>query len=246
MSVLIGTSGFHYPHWENDVFYPSDLSKSKHLEYYSEYFNTVELNVTFYRLPSKEAFKGWRDRTPADFKFAVKGSRFITHIKRLKDAKEPLNTFFENATPLRTKISCILWQLGPNHHLNLERLESFVKLLTRRKGLRHAFEFRHESWLVHRVFDLIRDAGMTLCRADWPEFRISIPDDFPFEYIRRHGPHEGAIYSGCYTDKHLKRDADMIKRWSRKKKDVLIYFNNDAQGWAIKNALRLKELLRLK
>ncbi len=244
MSTLIGTSGFHYPHWENDVFYPSGLPKSKQLEYYSEYFDTVELNVTFYRLPSKEAFKGWRDRTPADFHFALKGSRFITHIKRLKDAKEPLSTFFENAAPLRSKTSCILWQLGPNHHLNFDRLASFVKLLARRKGLRHAFEFRHESWLVPEVFAIIRDAGMTVCRADWPEFTTATPEDFAFEYVRRHGPRSGALYAGCYTEKHLKGDAGMIQKWVNQGKDVLIYFNNDAQGWAVKNALRLKELVR--
>jgi uncharacterized protein YecE (DUF72 family) len=135
MCILIGTSGFHYSHWENDVFYPIGLSKNKQLEYYAKHFDSVELNVTFYRLPSKKAFEGWRDRTPPDFHFAVKGSRFITHIKRLKDAKEPLATFLENASPLRSKIACVLWQLPPGSHLNLERLELFVKLLRRRRGL---------------------------------------------------------------------------------------------------------------
>ncbi len=244
MTVLIGTSGFSYPHWEGGAFYPEGLARARQFEYYCARFDTVELNVTFYRLPSKKAFESWRRRSPEDFKFALKGSRFITHVKRLKDPADPVRIFYENARPVIRKTSCILWQLSPGFHLDLDRLSGFVKILRRRRGPRHAFEFRHESWLQPEVFELLAGAGMTVCRADHPVFEAEIPDEFAFEYVRRHGPHTGSPYTDGYSDAFLKRDAEAIRGWARKKKDVLVYFNNDAMGWAPKNAQRLKELLR--
>ena len=123
--ILIGTSGYNYPHWWNGVFYPSDLPQRKWLEYYAEYFDTVELNVSFYRLPKKEVFEGWYKRTPKHFLFAVKGSRFITHIKRLKDCRDPLSLLFEHASPLKEKLGVVLWQLPPRFKFQKERLEEF-------------------------------------------------------------------------------------------------------------------------
>ena len=221
MTVLIGTSGFHYEHWENGVFYPEGLPKAKQLEHYCEFFDTVELNVTFYRLPSKAAFESWKRRSPAGFKFVLKGSRFITHIKRLKDVADSVRIFYENARPLIPKTACILWQLSPNFHLDIERLKKFVGILKRRRGPSHAFEFRHESWLAPEVFELIGDAGMTVCRADHPVFKTEIPDDFEFEYVRRHGPHTGSPYTDGYSDAQLKKDAKFIKGCVKERKDVL-------------------------
>jgi uncharacterized protein YecE (DUF72 family) len=243
MGIRIGTSGFSYEHWEGGVFYPADLARAKQLEYYCGRFGTVELNVTFYRLPAMSTFEGWGRRTPDDFQFAIKGSRFITHVKRLKDPREPLRLLLGHARPLLPKIACILWQLPPGFHLDLPRLAAFVALLRKVRGPRHAFEFRHESWLAPQVFALLRDAGMTVCRADHPRFGVEIPEETPFEYVRRHGPHEGALYAGCYSEEELRQDAALIRRWREAGKDVFVYFNNDWQGYAVRNAMRLKEIL---
>lgn len=243
MTIYIGTSGFNYDHWADGVFYPPELSKSKWLEYYCKYFDSVELNVTFYRLPSKQAFLSWRKRTPKNFHFALKGSRFITHIKQLKDVGDPLRLFFEQSAPLKSKTSVILWQLPPRMKCNLKRLEEFVSLLKKHRKFHHAFEFRNESFMDKKVFDLISGNKMSVCRADWPEFGKGIPDSFPFIYIRRHGPTSGFLYAACYSDRELKKDAGQIKKWKKAGKDVFIYFNNDTAGYAVKNALRLKELI---
>ena len=243
MVIAIGTSGFNYEHWSNGVFYPADLPQSRWLEYYCRFFDTVELNVTFYRLPSKAAFEGWRKRTPKKFIYSLKGSRFITHVKRLKDPKDPVRIFFEQSAPLKTKTKVILWQLPPQMRCDLKRLEDFVSALKKYKKPYHAFEFRHESWMNDDVFSLIRDNKMSICHADWPEFSREIPDDFPFLYVRRHGPTSGFLYAACYSEKQLKEDGEKIRSWAKQGKDVFVYFNNDAAGYAVKNALRLKELV---
>ena len=124
--IFIGTSGYNYPHWWNGVFYPSDLPQKKWLEFYTEYFSTVELNVSFYRLPKKEVFEGWYKRTPKKFVFAVKGSRFITHIKRLKDCREPLSLLFDHASSLKEKLGVVLWQLPPRFEFERRDWRSFV------------------------------------------------------------------------------------------------------------------------
>ena len=152
--VWIGTSGFSYPHWGKGVFYPKDIPQTKWFEYYCQHFKTVELNVSFYRLPKKETFKGWRKRAGKDFVFSVKGSRYITHIKRLKDCREPIKTFFKNANEIKEKNDVVLWQLPPRFKANLERLDQFLKLLP--KNWRHAFEFRNKSWLAGEVYKILK------------------------------------------------------------------------------------------
>ena len=154
MSIFVGTSGFNYDDWGDGVFYPEKLPQRKWLEHYSKFFDTVELNVTFYRLPSLAAFKSWRERTPKNFHFALKGSRYITHIKRLKDVKKSLKIFFEQSAPLKTKTKVVLWQLPPKMKCDLARLKNFVKLLKHYKKPYHVFEFRHESWINDDVFSL--------------------------------------------------------------------------------------------
>jgi uncharacterized protein YecE (DUF72 family) len=166
--VYIGTSGYNYPHWWNDVFFPSDLPQRKWLEFYAEYFDTVELNVSFYRLPKKESFEGWYKKTPKGFTFAVKGSRFITHIKRLKDCREPLSILLDHSSPLKEKLGIMLWQLPPRFRFQKERLEEFCVLLStlpRAKRLRHAFEFRDESWLCDEVFRILKEFNFAFCIA---------------------------------------------------------------------------------
>ena len=242
-NIYIGTSGYHYSHWERGVFYPPDLPKGKKLEYYTRFFNTVELNVTFYRLPQEKAFLSWHKRTPAHFLFAIKGSRFITHIKRLKDPYEALTRFFARATKLREKLGVVLWQLPPRYKSNPERLRNFCEALTPWDQYRHAFEFRHPSWFNLEVYQILKSFKMSLCHADWPGLKIEIPTNFPFIYIRRHGPPEERLYTGCYSIGEIQRDADFIKEQSNQGKDIFVYFNNDAFGYAVRNALELKKML---
>lgn len=237
--VYIGTSGYTYEHWAGGIFYPEDLPQNKWLEYYCQYLDSVELNVSFYRLPSLAVFKGWHKRTPKIFRFAVKGSRFITHIKRLKDPLPSLKIFFSRAKGLKEKLSVVLWQLAPQFKLNLERLEKFVKILKKTAPCRQAFEFRHPSWFCSDVYKILKKADIAICIADYPECSKAAPDIASFLYIRRHGT-GGQLYGGCYSEEQLQGDAAFIKQ---KKKDCYIYFNNDANAWAVKNAIRLKEII---
>ncbi|MFN3467773.1 MAG: DUF72 domain-containing protein, partial [Candidatus Brocadiales bacterium] len=163
----MGTSGFIYPHWGNGVFYPEGLPQRRWLEYYAEYFDTVELNVAFYRLPTEVAFRSWYKRTPKGFAFALKGSRFITHVKRLKDCQEPLELYFGRARLLKEKLSVVLWQLPPRYKKDVQRLETFIKFLKPYASYRHAFEFRDASWMSEEVYKLLSEADMALCEADW-------------------------------------------------------------------------------
>ncbi|MCD5401305.1 DUF72 domain-containing protein [candidate division NPL-UPA2 bacterium] len=240
--IYIGTSGYAYKHWGGGVFYPEKLSQKNWLEFYAQHFKSVELNVTFYRLPVKSAFQGWQRRTHPDFSFAVKGSRFITHIKRLQDIEDSLKILFARAKSLEKKFSVVLWQLPPKFKVNVERLKTFLKCLGKYKYTRHAFEFRNESWFCSEVFQALKDADMSLCLADWPRFEVDVPDTASFVYLRRHGA-TGELYSGCYSETQLSKDARGIKKWQNQGKDVYIYFNNDAHGWAVKNALTLSKML---
>jgi len=238
----IGTSGYSYNHWKNDVFYPKSISSNKWLEFYCGKFDSVELNVTFYRLPSIKAYKTWQKQTPRNFRFVLKGSRFITHIKRLKNCSQPLKVFFNRAVSLREKTSCVLWQLPPNFKKDPGRLLDFIRQLKKLKKIRQAFEFRNASWFSTEIFKILKDNNIALASADWPDFSKTVHDTADFVYIRRHGT--GAnLYGGCYTQAQLKRDALFIKSFLKKGKDVYMYFNNDARGYAPQNALFLKKLL---
>jgi len=278
--ILIGTSGYHYPHWWNGVFFPSDLPQRKWLEFYAEYFDTVELNVSFYRLPKKEVFEGWYKRTPKRFSFAVKGSRFITHIKRLKDCRELLSLLLDHASPLKEKLGVVLWQLPPRFRFQEERLEEFCVLLStlpRSKRLRHAFEFRDESWFCREAFRILEEFNFAFCIAHGsglplmetlthsttpsPSFEdevkrrgsgSTLSKPWPlgmeveglttdFTYLRLHGGE--VLYGSYYSDKELKQWAEKIKDWRKKGKTLFVYFNNDAYGFAVKNALTLKKLV---
>jgi len=238
--LKIGCSGFFYEHWRKN-FYPNDLSKSYWLEYYSRHFSTVELNVTFYKLPDRETFLKWYYSTPKDFVFSLKGSRFITHIKKLKDCAEPLDAFFSRATLLKEKLGAILWQLPPTFAADIERLKDFLEMLTP-YCLRNTFEFRNKTWMDKKVFDLLKEEKSALCMADWPDFLNKLPPTSDFVYVRRHG--EEGSYATSYSTESLEKDAKKIKSYLRQKKDVFIYFNNDAFGYAPKNAIDLATLIR--
>jgi uncharacterized protein YecE (DUF72 family) len=237
--ITIGCSGFSYKHWKK-VFYPEGLSERKWLEYYSSIFSSVELNVTFYHLPSPASFQAWHHGTPSDFTFAVKGSRFITHVKRLVEPREPLEKFFENASLLREKLAVVLWQFSPQFKLNLDRFSAFLELL-QQYPYRHAFEFRNESWIAPAVIGLCREHRVGLCMADAPPYIDDLPVTADFVYIRRHG--HSADHSGRYSSAQLLRDAARINAYQGQKKDVFVYFNNDPHGYAPMNARELAGIL---
>ncbi len=235
---FIGTSGWHYEHWRG-TFYPQTLSKSGWLEFYARNFSTVELNNSFYHLPSEKAFDQWRDSVSGDFRFAVKVSRFITHIKRLRNIEEPLDNFLSRARGLKHKLGPLLYQLPPNTPRKDDLLESFLKLLP--KGLSHAFEFRNTSWFDQGVFDLLRRYGAGLCSYDMPDFTTPLLSTSGFIYIRFHG--SAGLYSSNYSDQQLESWAKRIEQVSREVDSVYIYFNNDAQGFAVNNARTLANML---
>lgn len=242
--TFIGTSGYSYSHWRNGVFYPPRLPQRNWLEHYAQSFNTVELNVTFYRLPKKETFEGWYKRTPDNFAFVAKGSRFITHMKRLKSCDEPLKLYFENASGLKRKLEMILWQLPPGLRFDEQRLNEFCKLLTTTdiaRNIRHTFEFRHKSWFCNETYDLLKKYNFALCFAhspNWPWVETSTAN---FIYLRFHGGQD--LYGSNYSDTELYNWATKAKIWLDEGKDVYAYFNNDAHGFAVKNALKFKEYI---
>ncbi len=235
----IGTSGWHYADWRR-IFYPVKLAKSEWLEFYARHFDTVELNNSFYRLPSEAAFATWHDSSPPDFTFAVKVSRFITHIKRLKNSEEPLENFITRAKILGEKLGPLLYQLPPNMHRNDESLESFLSKLPR--GMRHVFEFRHHSWLEENVFAILRHYNIGLCVFDMPSFTCPLVTTTDFAYIRFHGSSQ--LYSSGYSDEELADWAKKIANLAENLKVVYIYFNNDVEGFAVRNAETLRSYLQ--
>jgi uncharacterized protein YecE (DUF72 family) len=235
----IGCSGFLYDSWRG-TFYPEILNQKRWLSFYVEKFDTVELNVTFYRLLKKEAFERWYKETPANFSFSLKGSRFITHTKKLKEIELPLLTFFNTTTPLMEKLEVVLWQLPPNFKANIKNLEDFIESI-KLYPVRHVFEFRHKSWISSKILKLLSSANIAVCMADWPDFINEVPLTADFVYIRRHG--DFGTYATNYTPEKLKEDAKRIKDYLKLGKDVYLYFNNDALGYAPKNALELKAIL---
>jgi uncharacterized protein YecE (DUF72 family) len=242
--IYVGTSGYSYPHWSDGVFYPKGLTQNKWLQYYAQFFNSVELNVSFYRLPSKKTFEGWRKKTPKNFYFVVKGSRFITHIKKLNDCRDSLRIFFENASGLKGKLAAVLWQMPPGLKKDKQRLENFLKLLKDKRyppKLIHAFEFRHRSWFGEDICSLLRRYKMALCVAHserWPVVKKVTSDSV---YLRFHGGR--ALYGSNYSEEELKEWAGFASSCLKKGKDLFAFFNNDAYGFAVKNALRFKELV---
>ena len=234
----IGTSGWHYDHWRG-VFYPGGLAKSKWLDFYARYFSTVELNNSFYHLPSENAFLTWRDSASPDFIFAVKVSRFITHIKKLRNVAEPLQNFLARVKLLKQKLGPLLYQLPPNMKRNDELLESFLSILP--SGLQHVFEFRNESWLEEEVFELLHRYNAGFCVFDMPGLTTPLVATADFAYIRFHG--STWMYGGCYSEEELERWAGRIAELSRDLKATYIYFNNDAEGFAVRNARTLAQML---
>ena len=238
--VLIGTSGYVYADWRTR-FYPRELPMRDWLPFYAARFPTVELNSPFYRLPRAATFRAWARAVPPDFVFAVKASRFLTHIKRLRDPGPPLTLFLTRARGLGAMRGPILFQLPARFHLDLERLDAFLAALARRRIQRAVLEVRHASWLVDDVFERLAGANVALCLHDWKEQPVTGPVTADFVYLRRHGTRRR--YGGSYPESMLRKDAASIRQWRMQGKDVYVYFNNDGRAAAVRNAARLAQLI---
>lgn len=244
MTLYCGTSGWNYNHWRG-VFYPDDLPQSKWLEYYASAFDTVEINNSFYRLPERSTFESWKSQTPENFTFSVKASRYLTHIKRLKEPEEPLSRLLDHASGLGSKFGIVLYQFPPNWNVNLERLRHFLEILRQAQEAqkvcpRSAFEFRDDSWQCEAVWSMLAEYGVAYCVMDSPGLPLHLKTTCGYSYVRMHSG--GEETEGNYTADHLLVWAERVREMLERG-DVYIYFNNDYRGYAVENALRLKELL---
>jgi uncharacterized protein YecE (DUF72 family) len=235
--VRVGCSGWNYGHWRNGVFYPPRLPASKWLQFYAERFDTVEVNATFYRLPKREAVAGWVEQTPAGFLFAVKSSRYLTHIRRLRDIEEGVARFWEPLEPLREagRLGPVLWQLPADFRRDDGVLEAALDAMP---PARHCFEFRHPSWFVEPVRRLLNERGAALAIGD--DARRELPPARPlgeFAYLRLHYGHRGhdGNYSAAELDRWRRRIAAL-----RAQREVFVYLNNDWRGFAPRNARELR------
>jgi uncharacterized protein YecE (DUF72 family) len=214
------------------------LPQSRWLEHYAARFDTVEINNSFYRLPSEASFASWRQRVPRSFLYAVKASRFLTHMKKLKDPDEPLALFFSHAQHLGPALGPVLYQLPPRWPRNLERLETFLRALP--SGRRHTIEFREPSWYDDRVLAMLDRYKAALCLHDMAGSASGQLGVGPFVYVRFHGT---AKYTGSYSDAALERWADWLAERVAGGKHVFAYFNNDTGGHAPRDAVRLRTML---
>jgi len=237
--IYIGTSGWSYGDWADGVFYPTDISNKEWLKYYSSQFNTVEINASFYHQMSAKTYAKWHQTVPKDFVFSVKISRFLTHIKKLNEPKEPWQRFIDNAKLLKEKLGPILVQLPPNFRANNEKLESFLKIAPSK--YKFAFEFRNESWFNDGIYQILKRYNAALVFADFKNMPVVEEITADFIYIRMHGP--DGLYSSKYSTKQLQGLAYKIKKWESNVKQIYVYFNNDAEGYAVENAMELKQLI---
>jgi len=258
-TFFIGTSGWIYGHWEG-IFYPENLPQKEKLRYFSQHFKTAEINYSFYHLPQPSTYQNWYNQTPKNFTFAVKASRFITHIKRLKEVKDAWQQFLENALHLKEKLGPILFQFPPSFKAteeNIKRLENFLKLITENLEpkpctLKFAFEFRHPNWFTpldnehlmgcnEKIYKLFRKYNVAWVIADSPRYPKAEVVTADFVYIRMHG--SKILFASKYTKKELKDLAKKIKKWLKQNLDVYCYFNNDAYGYAVGNANELSKMI---
>jgi uncharacterized protein YecE (DUF72 family) len=238
MAIHIGTSGWHYKHWCGP-YYAEKLPASKMLACYYKDFDTVEINNSFYKLPNESTFAKWREDTPKNFCFAVKASRFITHMKKLKDPENALDNFIPRAEALKEKLGPILFQLPPHWPKNLQRLEEFLEALPR-KHL-YTFEFREPTWISEEVYDVLKKHNAAFCMYELNRFQTPDVLTTDWAYIRLHGP--GGKYQGSYSSEQLGEWARKIAEWSSHLRAIYVYFDNDQAGYAVHNALELKRLV---
>jgi uncharacterized protein YecE (DUF72 family) len=237
-STYIGTSGWHYDHWVG-AFYPQDLPDAAFLEYYAGYFESAEINNSFYRLPDKNTLLRWQEAVPEGFVFSVKASRYLTHMKKLKDPGEPVERLFDRVSVLGTSLGPILFQLPPRWRSNPGRLEGLLEILP--EDHRYAFEFRDPSWFDGDVYALLAQHGAALCVYDLGGRTSPKEVTADFAYVRLHGP--DGPYRGRYGARRLAGWAGTFSAWLEEGLDVYCYFDNDEAGYATQDALGLQQMM---
>lgn len=237
--AYIGTSGWNYRTWRDDFY--GDTPQKQWLAFCAERFTAIEVNGTFYRLQPKSTYKKWRDETPDEFPFAIKGHRYVTHNKKLLDSEEPVIRCRDSASPLGERVTAVVWQLPAFLKKDIERLEKFVRALCHWETTRHAVEFRHKSWFDGEVAECLSDHAVAVCMSDAPDWPMWEKVTTDFVYIRLHG--HTRKYASSYTKPALRKWATRIRRWRKENRDVHVYFDNDAEGAAPLNALTLLDML---
>lgn len=236
--IHIGTSGWHYKHWVG-TFYPPDLKKSEHFNFYAQLFDTVEINNSFYRLPSEKTFIQWKETAPENFLYAVKANRFITHMKKLKDPKASIERFFRNVDYLERTLGPILFQLPPKWRCNEKRLQEFLQALP--AGYQYAMEFRESSWYNERVYDMLNTHNVAFCIYELEHHQSPCIITARHVYVRLHGP--DGKYEGKYSPESLQNWAKKCRGWLAEGRDVFFYFDNDQNGYAAENARSFRKII---
>ena len=237
--IRVGTSGWHYAHWKGN-FYPKRCTPAEMFRIYREHFDTVEINNTFYQLPPHSTFETWRKSVPPGFLYAIKGSRFLTHMKKLKEPEEPIERLFDRIRLLGNRLGPVLFQLPPRWKSNPERLDAFLAALPRRR--RYAIELRDQSWLNDEIYAILRRRKAAFCIYDFAGFQSPLVLTANFSYIRLHGPtvHK---YQGSYDDATLDFWTEWIRKQAKTLDAIYVYFDNDQAGYAAVNAIELKRRL---
>lgn len=238
MKIYVGCSGWNYKDWKGK-FYPGNLPQKEWLSHYMEHFNTVEVNNTFYRLPEEKTLKSWKDTAPQKFRFSLKGSRYVTQMKKLHEVEESVGKFEQLARSMKSYLSCILWQLPPNLHRDDEKLEYFCKLL--KKPYTHVIEFRHKSWFTTEVYDILKKYKVVFCNLSSPDFAEDIVLTHKIGYLRLHGKGKKK-YDYTYSKKELSDWYEKIQKSNAE--EFYIYFNNDMNAQAPVNAKQLIDLFK--
>jgi len=245
--LFIGTSGWSHKEW-GETFFPKDLPPSEHLSYLARHFNTVEVNFSFYRLPPEGHFEAWNAQTPKDFVFAVKVSRYITHIQRMKDVLKPWKLLVKNARPLGKKQGPFLFQFPSfftGREDQVQRIEGFLKEAKKDGTLRLAFEFRHQDCFSDKMLKVLKEHNAALVIANSSEFPTApLESTADFVYFRLHGPRK--MFDSSYSDRELKDQAKLMEKFLKEGKDVYVYFNNDRHAHATENAQLLQKILKTK
>lgn len=237
--AYIGTSGWGYAGWRTHLY--ADTPLKDWLRVASRAFDALEINGSFYTQIKPETYARWYTETPDHFRFALKGHRFVTHYKRLRDCRDSIVRLRDQAQPLREKLAAVVWQLPSTFQCNVDRLAEFVRALETWRGVGHAIELRHRSWFVPEVASVLRAAGVAVCMSDAPDFPMWREVTSDLVYVRLHG--HTRKYASSYSERSLRAWAADARRWVGEGRDVHVYFDNDAEGHAVRNALRLQELV---
>lgn len=240
-AIRIGTSGWSYASWREHLY--AGVPRRAWLAHLARTFDSVEINGSFYGQIQPETYRRWQRETPPSFRFALKGHRFVTHFKRLRGVEDSIVRLREQARGLGRKLAVVVWQLPANLQADVPRLREFLVALRRWRSVGHAIEFRHASWFTAEVEELLRRRGVAVCLGDAPDFPLWRAVTARFVYVRLHG--HTRKYRSRYASAHLSRWADDVRAWARAGHDVYVYFDNDAEGAAVRDARLLRERLGL-